>query len=226
MKRVHETLDYKTRLHTRAYPVRADKRIELAQGSITDYQAEALVCPANGDLEMVAFPGGVQFAFLNDGGSEIFEEVRAVGEKNREQYGDVSTIENQIESSVPVLSAHITGAGKLRNAAHVIHSVDYDPEAKSLYCDREVIAKSVRNVLNLAREKGLSSVGFPALGTNLYDVPLEECVDATIDEFIAHFQEETPIQRLAIVVYGFDDYNLGKQVLDEKLLQSSSSSSI
>ena len=52
--------------------------IELEQGSITSYKADALVCPANGDLEMVAFPGGVQYAFLAEGGGEIFEEARKI----------------------------------------------------------------------------------------------------------------------------------------------------
>ena len=45
-----------------------NKQIELVQGSITRYEADALVCPANGDLAMVAFPGGVQYAFLIEGG--------------------------------------------------------------------------------------------------------------------------------------------------------------
>lgn len=53
------------------YHIRQGK-IEILEGSITKYEADALVCPANADLEMVAFPGGIQFAFFREGGEEIY----------------------------------------------------------------------------------------------------------------------------------------------------------
>src|SRR3989344_1992411 len=110
------------------YRLNKSKLIELVQGSITRYSADALVCPANADLEMVAFPGGVQFAFLREGGEQIFREAS----KLREKYG----------KAVEATSAHLTSAGNLP-AKYVIHSVavGYKPK-KGLYVDNEVIQKS------------------------------------------------------------------------------------
>src|SRR3989344_6330427 len=121
--------------------------IELQQGSITKYKADALVCPANGDLEMVAFPGGVQYAFFREGGESIFKEARKVAAEYyithpKETFGKVGY--------VPDFSAHITSAGKLPSK-HVIHSVavGMKKDNSGLYCNGKVIGESTQNALNL-----------------------------------------------------------------------------
>ena len=195
--------------------------MEIVQGSITNYEADALVCPANGDLEMVAIPGGIQYAFLVDGGKEIFEEAREIANKYKIDYKNLATLENGIESEVPGYSANLTGAGKLP-AKHVIHSVAviFDEEINSIRCDKKVIGLSVRNALDLGRDKGLKSIGFPALGTGLYNVPIEECSEVTLDEFEVHLNQNTSIERLGLVLYSQDSYEWGKQIADEKFLKT------
>ena len=187
-------------------------KIELVQGSITRYPADALVCPANADLEMVAFSGGVQYAFLIDGGQEIFREASELGERIRKISMDTSA-----PMAVPETSAHLTGAGNLP-AKFVIHSVavGYDPKKDELYCNTDIIAGSTQNALDLAKEKGLKSVGFPALGTGPYSVPLEEAVEAMIEEFSKHLNGQTSIERLGLVLYSPDDYFTGKAITDRK----------
>jgi O-acetyl-ADP-ribose deacetylase (regulator of RNase III) len=187
-------------------------KIELIQGSITKYPADALVCPANTDLEMVAYPGKVQYAFLVDGGKEIFKEASTLGEKLRQMSMDAA-----FPMSVPETSAHLTNAGRLP-AKYVIHSVavGYDPKKDGLYCNADVIARSTRNALDLAKEKGLQSVGFPALGTGLYAVPLEEAVEAMTEEFSRHLKGQTSIERLGLVLYSPADYFIGKAITDRK----------
>lgn len=186
--------------------------IDLVQGSVTRYSADALVCPANADLEMVAFPGGVQYAFLIEGGEEIFREVSKLGQKLSQ-----TSMDTLIPMAVPETSAHITGAGKLP-AKYVIHSVAvaYDPKKDTIYCDPDVIGRSVVNVLELAKQKKLKSVGFPALGTGLYEVPLENAVDAMSRKFSEHLQNETTIERIGLILYSPGQYNIGKEVMDRK----------
>ena len=179
-----------------------NKLIELVQGSITRYSADALVCPANADLEMVAFPGGVQFAFLREGGEQIFRE----SSKLRKKYG----------GAVEETSAHLTNAGNLP-AKYVIHSVAVGyKEGKGLYVDTEIIRKSTKNALDLANEKKLKSIGFPAFGTGLYNAPLDDVVNDMGEEFISHLKNQTSLERIGLVLYSSDQYILGKKELDGK----------
>ncbi len=189
-------------------------KIEVVQGSITKYAADALVCPANQDLEMLALPGGVQYAFLVDGGEEIFLEASDLGKRLRKL-----SMDTHLSMAAPSTSAHITKAGRLP-AKHVIHSVSlgYDTQRDRLFCNGEVIAQSTQNALKLAKEKGLTSVGFPALGTGLYDVPLEEAVEAMSKEFAQHLNGETTLERVGLVLYSPNQYSIGKRVLDRMFL--------
>jgi O-acetyl-ADP-ribose deacetylase (regulator of RNase III) len=185
--------------------------VELAQGSITRYEAEALVCPANGDLEMVAFSGGVQYAFLSDGGKEIFEEARKIAAEyylnHKERFGEIG--------HVPDFSAHLTSAGRLP-AKHVVHSVavGMKRDGSGLYCNEEVIGESTRNALDLARETGLASIGFPALGTGLYSVPLEEAVEAMGEEFQTHLSNGSSIERIGLILYSSQEFDVGRRTLN------------
>ena len=149
-------------------------KIEIAEGSITKYNADAIVVPANPDLDFAGM--GVQGFVARDGGIEIFDEASRVADKYAQEHGDVDI--SGMRGKVPLYSAHLTTGGRLP-AKHVIHSValNYDSES-GLYCNKDVIAESTRNVLELGREHGLTSIGFPALGTGLYNVPLEEAIEA------------------------------------------------
>ncbi len=188
--------------------------IELVEGNITKYNAEALVCPANPGLVMDAIPGGIQNAFLRDGGKEIFLEALKLGFLYSKMSKNSASPEFM---SAGETSAHLTNAGKL-DAKYVIHSVccEDDKEEERLYCNKNTIAKSTKNVLELAREKKIKSVGFPALGTGLYQVSLEDCVDAISDEFIAFLNNEKIPNKLGLVLYSEDGFEIGKRILDKK----------
>lgn len=187
--------------------------VELAEGSITRYPADALVCPANGDLEMVAFPGGVQYAFFVEGGEEIFKDAVKVSAAymfaHPEMVGDIGR--------VPELSAHLTVPGRLPTK-HVIHSVavGIDKTRQRTYCNPEIVAKSTRNVLKLAAEHKLTSIGFPALGTGLYDVPLDRSVGAMLEEFDNHLKQSTSVERIGLVLYGAPAYKTAIETANAK----------
>jgi O-acetyl-ADP-ribose deacetylase len=190
-----------------------NKRIEVAEGSITRYPADVLVCPANADLEMVAFPGGVQYAFLAEGGQEIFQEASELGKYHRKMSMDTA-----IPMAVPETSAHLTTAGNLP-AKKVLHSVavGFDKRKRGLYCNADIIARSTKNALERTAEEGYTSIGFPALGTGLYSVPIDEAVEAMITEFENHSKTSSPITRMGLVLYGNQSFQAGKRIADRKL---------
>jgi len=190
----------------------AGKTLDIVHGSVTRYHADALVCPANPDLEMVAFPGGVLYAFLSEGGPEIFKEASEIGQQML-QY----SMDTVFPMAVPPTSAHITTAGSLP-AKQVIHtcSVGYDIKSDNIYCDKDIIERSTRNVLELAKERGLKSIGFPTLGTGLYSVPMEEAIDGMSDEFSKHLEVETTLERIGLILYEENSFQLAKKIYDQK----------
>lgn len=190
-------------------------QVEIAQGSITRYRADALVCPANPYLNVMAEHGGIQAAFLLDGGLQIFNESQLIAE--------ILSPPHELPVVVPTSSAHITSAGRLP-AKCVIHVVAVCYAQGEFYSDETIIAESTKNALNLAKEKKLQSVGFPALvGFPLLgpkcNTPLEEAVESMIEEFVQHFKEETTIGRLGLVLSAPDQYLLSKEVLDKNFLR-------
>ncbi|GEM_PF-4594531 len=186
--------------------------IEVVEGSITRYDADAIVVLANPDLEFAGM--GVQSFVARDGGIEIFEEASKVADEYVKSHGSVKI--HDMQGKVPLHSAHLTTGGRLP-AKHVIHSValGYDPKS-GLYCNKDIIAGSTRNVLELGREHKLKSIGFPALGTGLYAVPLEEAVEVMTPEFEKHLREKTSLKRLGLVLFGRDSYLLGSSYLRVK----------
>ena len=183
------------------YKLSGGKVFEVSQGSITKYDAEALVCPANQDLAMLAFLGGIQYAFLKEAGPEVFAEAGRIAENLGGAIGETSAV--------------LTGAGKL-DAKYIIHSVSlgYDEITERLYCDGDIIAQSVHNLLDLAEENGITSVGIPALGTGLYGVPLEECVKATISQIKPYLKESKSLQKVGLVIHGEEDFHTAKGISD------------
>lgn len=172
-------------------------RIELRRGSITKYAADALVCPNIPSLEMVAIPGGCQYAFLVDGGEEIFLEAIKIAQKKGEQ---------------SFASAHLTTSGRLP-ARFVIHSVGPHTTDK-------IIRDSVRNALDLSDKTHLTSVGFPTFGTGLYGFPLDRAVDLMSNEFIDYLtldSDSRSVNRIGLILYGEGSYKVGQKILDKKL---------
>lgn len=100
---------------------------------------------------------------------------------------------------VPLCSAHLTTAGNLPNTRFVIHAVSVSlSERYGLDCDPETIFKSAWNVLDLANVHKLRSVAFPALGSGLYEVPVDESFGA-IASATTKFFKENPTTTLGAI---------------------------
>jgi len=128
--------------------------IELWNGDICDLEVDAIVNAASTALWMSTGVGG---ALKRRGGDAIeFAAVR--------------------QAPAPLGSAIVTTAGTLAARA-VIHAVSLDSNRRT---SAEAIASAVRSALDRAREIGVTSMAFPALGTGVGGFPLDEAARITV----------------------------------------------
>jgi O-acetyl-ADP-ribose deacetylase (regulator of RNase III) len=129
-------------------------QIELWNGDICDLEVDAIVNAANTTLWMATGVGG---ALKRAGGDEIeFAAVR--------------------QAPATLGGAVITPAGTLA-ARFVIHAVSLDRDRRT---SGATIEAAVRSAMARAREAGVTSIAFPALGSGVGGFPLEEGARITV----------------------------------------------
>src|SRR2546425_5364060 len=133
--------------------------LETERGDISKANVDAVVNAANNHLWMGA---GVAGALKRAGGSEIEREAVAKG-------------------PVEIGEAVVTGGGALP-AKYVIHAAVM---GQDLQTDQSKIRKATRNSLIRARELGIASIAFPALGTGVGGVPPGPGAEGMIGEGVA-----------------------------------------
>lgn len=150
-----------------------DKVIRLVVGDITDMKVEAFVFDITSDVKLGS---GYGSAIAMRGGLTVQKELDAIG-------------------SCPKGEAIITEAGKLK-ASHIIHVNGpkfYEPGTE------KILKQATLAALNLAKEKGLTQLALPPVGTGFYQVPLELCADVMMDTVEEHFQGETSLNEVIFV---------------------------
>ena len=142
---------------------------------MTDADVDAIVNAANNDLQLGA---GVAGAIRRKGGPSIQRECNAIG-------------------SIPIGSAAITGGGDLK-ARHVIHAASMQLGGRTT---PESLRSSTAWSLRLARDRGLKSVAFPAVGTGIAGFPLRDCAEIMLREVAAHLKGETSVETVHFVLF-------------------------
>jgi O-acetyl-ADP-ribose deacetylase (regulator of RNase III) len=155
--------------------VSATIEIRFSQGDITESATDAVVNAANNDLQLGA---GVAGAIRRKGGPTIQRECNDIG-------------------SIPVGSAAITGAGNLK-AKFVIHAASMSLGGVTT---AEALRSSTAWSLRLARDRGLKSIAFPAVGTGIAGFPVRECAQIMLREAVAHLKGETSLQTVEFVLF-------------------------
>ncbi|MDD4237303.1 MAG: macro domain-containing protein [Desulfotomaculaceae bacterium] len=151
--------------------------ITVIKGDITELAVDAIVNAANNHLWMGA---GVAGAIKRRGGASIEAEAVAMG-------------------PIPVGEAVVTGAGALKSA-HVIHAAAM---GQDLDTDEARVRLATRNALLRARELGLSSIAFPALGTGVGGLGLKITAKVMLSEVRRHLARDTSVENIVFAV--FDD---------------------
>jgi len=149
--------------------------VTIRQGDLTAANVDAIVNAANNDLIL---GGGVAGAIRSKGGPTIQQECDAVG-------------------SVPIGEAAITGAGRLP-AKHVIHAASMQLGGRTT---EQSLRESTRNSLLRAKENGLRTIAFPAIGTGIAGFPLARCAEVMLVEVREHLRGATSLERVEFVLY-------------------------
>ncbi|MEM2926235.1 MAG: macro domain-containing protein [Candidatus Bathyarchaeia archaeon] len=157
--------------------------------SITDEVAEALVNPANSYMRM---GGGVAGALKKSGGAII--ELEAL------KY-----------APVPIGKAVATTAGSLK-AKFVIHAPTMEIPGPT---NPENIYKATRAALICADELGVKTIAFPAMGTGVGGVPIDEAVRAMIKAITDHLSLGSRIRRITILSLDEETVNQFNAILEE-----------
>ncbi|MFD0739231.1 O-acetyl-ADP-ribose deacetylase [Lysobacter koreensis] len=153
-------------------------RIEVVQASITTLAVDALVNAAN---ESLLGGGGVDAAIHRGAGAKLLAECRALPE---------------IRPGVrcPTGEARLTGGHRL-HAPHVIHAVGPVWRGGDSG-EAELLASCYHASLQLAADKRLASIAFPAISCGAYGYPPEQAVPLAVEEVRAWQAENALPQRV------------------------------
>jgi O-acetyl-ADP-ribose deacetylase (regulator of RNase III) len=151
------------------------EKIVIQQGDLTEMDTDAIVNAANNDLILGA---GVAGAIRRKGGEEIQRECDAIG-------------------SIPVGYAAITTGGKLK-ARFVIHAASMQLGGKT---NAESLRHSAAHSLRIAKERGLKTIAFPAVGTGIAGFPLKDCAEIMLRETAEHLRGETSLEKVYFVLF-------------------------
>jgi O-acetyl-ADP-ribose deacetylase (regulator of RNase III) len=150
-------------------------KIHIVQGDLTEQDVDAIVNAANNDLQL---GGGVAGAIRRKGGPAIQEECDRIG-------------------SIPLGEAAITTGGRLK-ARYVIHAASMSLGEATI---EENLRLSTRNSLLRAKEKGLRSIAFPAIGTGIAGFPMRRCAEVMLEEAVLHLKGPTSLEDVRFVLY-------------------------
>lgn len=163
------------------------QRILVELGDIAAAETEAVVNAANNELWMGS---GVAGALKRAGGTTIEQEAVAQG-------------------PIAVGECVVTGAGKLK-ALNVIHAAAMAPGRDAT---PESVGLATGNALKLAAERGFDSIAFPALGTGVGGLSLQDCAEVMLSAAHKHCaQHEKPFE-IHFMLWGQNALEIFRQVL-------------
>jgi len=151
------------------------EKVILRQGDLTEAEVDAIVNAANNELWL---GGGVAGAIRDKGGPSIQQECDKIG-------------------PIAIGEAAITGGGSL-TARYVIHAASMRVGGRT---SEPNLRAATRNSLLRAKEKGLESIAFPAVGTGIAGFPLDRCAEIMGTEVRDHLRGETSLKRVEFVLF-------------------------
>jgi O-acetyl-ADP-ribose deacetylase (regulator of RNase III) len=150
--------------------------VAVMQGDLTEQDVDAIVNAANNDLLL---GGGVAGAIARRGGPTIQAECSAIG-------------------VIEVGGAAITGGGQLK-ARFVVHAASMRLGGST---SADSLRHSTRRSLEIASERGLRSIAFPAVGTGIAGFPPDHCARIMLEEVVLHATKPTALQEVRFVLFG------------------------
>jgi len=154
-------------------------RIALIKADISRLPVDAIVNPASSTLQG---GGGIEGAIFAAGGPKLIEECRKLGGCERGE-------------------AKITNGHDLP-AKYVIHTVGPIWKGGD-HREPEVLAACYRNSLNLALERGVKTIAFPAISTGNFGYPMLDAARVAVRETARLVVANPGLEKVYLV--GFTD---------------------
>ena len=173
------------------------KKLRLVVGDITKIRVDAIVNAANSGLRG---GGGVDGAIHRAGGPGIMRELDEIRANS---------------GGCPTGSAVVTTAGALP-AQYVIHAVG------PIYQDGQhgesgQLASCYHKCLELAEERGVRTVSFPAISTGAYGYPANEAAEIALDSVAQHFmQTDSGVREVMFILFDQGFYDLHARVASRR----------
>lgn len=165
------------------------ERVRVWKGDITTLAADAIVNAANARL----MPGGgVCGAIHAAAGPELMAECLQVG-------------------GCPTGEARLT-KGYALPARYVIHAVGpvWHGGARN---EEQLLAGCYRASLQLAADKRLATIAFPAISTGIYGYPPERAARVAVKTVLDYLSEHELPKEVTLVAYSGADYQILDRVL-------------
>lgn len=167
--------------------------VECVKGDISSQEGiTAVVNAANAQLRV---GGGVAGAIHRAAGPGLEQESRKL-------------------APIRPGEAVITGGHNLPNK-YVIHCLG--PVYGQDKPEEKLLAQCYRNALQLAEEKGIDSVAFPAISTGAFGYPLEEAAEVTFQTIKKILPQLKKVKRIRFVLYSDRDYQVFQKALERTL---------
>ena len=174
------------------------KKLRLVIGDITKIRVDAIVNAANSSL---AGGGGVDGAIHRAGGPSIMRELDEI---------------RGVTGGCPTGSAVVTGAGALP-AQYVFHAVGPIYRDGS-HGEPAQLASCYRKCLELAEEREVRTISFPAISTGAYGYPAEEAARIALETVAAHLDgPESHVREVFFVLFDQGFYQLHQRVATRAL---------
>lgn len=175
-----------------------DRKLTILQGDITKEKVDVIVNAANTSL---LGGGGVDGAIHRAAGPRLLEECRSI--RNR-------------RGSCPPGDAVITRSGNLKSQ-WVVHAVGpvWNGGNKQ---ESDLLTCVYRKSLELAEEKQVSNISFPAISTGIYRFPKEKACELAVTTVLHYFDEnpQSTIRDIRFVLFDFESYKLYRDLLNRQ----------
>ena len=164
--------------------------IECMQGDISaQNDIEAVVNAANAQLRT---GGGVAGAIHRAAGPGLEEECRTL-------------------APIKPGQAVISGAHNLPNK-FVIHCLG--PVYGKDKPEEQLLEECYRQVLQIAEDKGISSVAFPAISTGAFGYPMEEATEIALNTILKIAEGLNKVEKIRFVLFSERDLKVYEKILD------------